>query len=304
MEEKVDKGPYATVYKGKLDNKSIAVKKVDMHLLAKVSSSDPKGVKKKIYSFLRECNKLKAVKHQNIVEFIGAFGDISDEGSILMAAELMSKNLKDYLEDKKGHLPDQKQVNICYQIALGLQYLHETKPDPILHLGLTTRNVLVNEDGTIFKVGDFGQSQLRPIPVAESTDFPDNQLFMAPELLTSAAKEGQRSLKSDIFSLGAVMLVVATQKELSKIFPVTEGQSQIKFLQADIEKVLADHPLSPVILECLRGARDARPVIDDIVDKLLYILTHKLIKSESEVTMNVYINTQQLGVTLNYDQIL
>ena len=65
-------------------------------------------------SFRRECELLEKARSRHIVEFFGVF---DKEDTILLVMELMYQTLQKYLNDHKGSLPLEKQVDICYQVS-------------------------------------------------------------------------------------------------------------------------------------------------------------------------------------------
>jgi serine/threonine protein kinase len=52
-------------------------------------------------------------------------------------------------------------LNIAYQVALAVQYLHEEAKPPILHRDVKSANVLLVDDN-FAKLADFGLSKLGP----------------------------------------------------------------------------------------------------------------------------------------------
>jgi WNK lysine deficient protein kinase len=43
---------------------------------------------------------------------------------------------------------------------MGLKYLHEQKPTPVIHRDLKCANLFINESGDLVKIGDFGLATL------------------------------------------------------------------------------------------------------------------------------------------------
>ena len=202
---------------------------------------------------------LKLAKHPNIVEFFEEIND-NDE-KVLLVMELMSEDLGSYLKSNKDNLSTLKQLDICFQITCGLRYLHEL-PTPILHRDLTPSNVLVNEEGTIFKVSDFGQSKFRASPEAYITeDAPGNFQYMPPEVFE---EDKLYSRKSDIFCLGVTMLQVATQAKPSVTRRVIKDEPEVERRKKDIAALQNGHPLRPIILECLYDSPDQRPSVSQV----------------------------------------
>ena len=93
-----------------------------------------------------------------------------------------------------------------YQIALGLEYLHNRN---IIHRDLKSPNVLIDEKDNI-KLADFNLSKYidTSSPMLSSSVARNmNPRWLAPELLTDG---GRASTSSDIFSLGVIMWEILT----------------------------------------------------------------------------------------------
>ena len=124
----------------------------------------------------------------------------------------------------------------------------------------------MNEDGTVFKLSDFGQAKFRPNPEAYLTSgTPGNILYMPPEALGDGSMQrAVYSRKGDVFSLGVTMLQVATQCSPSCGFYGVGVTPEVERRKGDLSK-LRDHQLKPVILRCLRDNRKERPSASEIL---------------------------------------
>ena len=271
LEEEIGQGSFGTIYRGKLGKKTVAIKKISRNRLERCYN-ESRDVTKTISSFQKEAEVLALATHQNIVKFYGMFGEERDGDSILLVMELMKQDLYDYLKANKGQLSIGKEIDICLQIASGLKYLHNLKPVPILHRDLAPANILVDEEGTIFKVSDFGQSKFRPSPEAYFTSkIPGNSRYMPPESFkdSPAVERASFSRKGDVFSLGVTMLHVATQSSPSCGWYGAGTIPEVERRKADLEKLQNDNPLKPLILKCLRDHPDEQPDAGQVCEKLI-----------------------------------
>ena len=264
--ECISKGDHKSVYRGKYHSRPVAVKKISDILVNRESADLEKAVE----DLRREHDILRAAEDPHIVEFIGVFNDETQEGGVLLVMELMDQTLETFLKDNRGNLSKEKQVDICQQIASGLEYLHHQDPQ-ILHRDLKPSNILLDKDGRIAKVSDFGQAKFRPSDKSHlSTQQPGTLPFMPPECLRD--DHPRFDSKGDVFSLGVVMLEVATQEPPSlivEIGTVLEVDRRAK----DLSKVPDDHPLKALIRACLKDDPKERPTIEEVHSRL-FSLSH------------------------------
>ena len=87
-----------------------------------------------------ECMNLAAtLRHSNLLPFIGA---ILEEEPIIIT-ELMPFNLKMVMD--KGPLLNHQIIGIALDVAKALNFLHQTKPEPVSHGELTNTSVLLEQ---------------------------------------------------------------------------------------------------------------------------------------------------------------
>uniref|UniRef100_A0A1X7TVG8 Protein kinase domain-containing protein n=1 Tax=Amphimedon queenslandica TaxID=400682 RepID=A0A1X7TVG8_AMPQE len=115
--EELGRGSYAVVTVGIFRGLRVAVK--SLHTL--IISNYNRGL------FSREMSIASRVRHPNLVQFIGA----TKVGNPLILTELMSTSL--YKKLQETELSNEQIVSIAQDVALGLNYLHLFKPQPIIH---------------------------------------------------------------------------------------------------------------------------------------------------------------------------
>ncbi|KAH9301599.1 hypothetical protein KI387_013182, partial [Taxus chinensis] len=131
----------------KWNGTKVAVKILDKHYY-----SDPESIK----SFRNELMLLQRVRHPNVVQFVGA---VTQNVPMMIIAEyLPNGGLSSYLK-RKGRIHPAKAVRFALEIARGMNYLHECKPEAIIHCDLKPENILL-DSGWHLKVTDFGLSKL------------------------------------------------------------------------------------------------------------------------------------------------
>ena len=246
--KELGRGAYGVVYQGKLGSRRVAIKKI--HELLR-TDADPQ-VDPIIAQFQREYEILQSAKHKHVVECIDLFSEGRDA---LLVMELMDQTLETFLAANKG-LSVSKQLEICLKLANGLAFLHQHHPQ-ILHRDLNANNVLMNKVGDIVKISDFGQAKFRPTNKKFlSTRQPGCVVYMPPESLDAEARFNN---KGDVFSLGVLMLQIATQADPSCGLIGIGVQPEVERRAADLALLPEDHVLKPLILQCLQDDLEARP---------------------------------------------
>ena len=132
-----------------------------------------------IHLFEREMNIASKCRHPHLLQFIGA---TNDEESPLFVTELMEKSLRALLEQQQ--LSETEIAVISLDIALALNYLHQKKPEPIIHRDVSSANVLLWRQGDQWrgKVSDYGTANFMQQTMTEA---PGAMIYSAPEALTS-----------------------------------------------------------------------------------------------------------------------
>ena len=255
FDREIGRGAYGLVREGEFKGRPVAVK-----IIHKAIAEE-----KVFQDFIAECKLVPALDHPNIVKSYGAFQSLTDEPVPMLVLERMEENLEQYLKRCHGSLNHNRQLEICLSIASALKFLHERKP-PLAHRDLSGKNVLIAKDGSV-KVSDLGQSKLleggNPFM---TTTAPGNTIYMPPEALKGG--KSRYSVKIDIFSLGVLMLEIATQippqVDLCGIGTVPELERR----SDDLAKLPDDNPLKTLIESCLQDNDNNRPDIGDIVLEL------------------------------------
>ena len=275
IEGEIARGAYCTVHRGTLDGKPVAVKRIHNILLEPASD-----IKRRLV----QARNLLSSDHPGFVNIIGAYYD-KQAGETMLVMELMKKNLEQYLAEVKGHLSVAEQCMMCRDIASALVYLHQQDP-PIAYCDLTSKNILISFDGQV-KLGVCDQAQQKPPGGYFDELAPGCVVYMPPETLRRGARYDE---KIDVFSLGVVMTEIATQHPPSVGLMNIGIVKEIKRRQSDLSKIPEDHPLKPIILQCLQ---------DNPVDKPNSASVLKEIKKTCPVSQRKYHSTHLLILILS-----
>ncbi|RYR64642.1 hypothetical protein Ahy_A03g010707 isoform A [Arachis hypogaea] len=166
--------------------------KVAVKILDKDSYSDPDSIN----AFKHELTLLERVRHPNVVQFVGA---VTQNVPMMIVREYHAKgDLASYIQ-KKGRLSLSK-------VLRGMNYLHECKPEPVLHCDLKPKNILLDNGGQL-KIAGFGNVRLSHISpdkakLAEPVSNIDLlSVYLAPEIYKDEVFD--RSV--DAYSFGLIL---------------------------------------------------------------------------------------------------
>ena len=199
----IGRGGYGTVYAGRYQHTTVAIKYLDFMIENTDQASNPS----------KEALIMKSLSHPNIV-FIHSYGthvEQTIQKSYIIMEYCQSGSLRHVIESRhpKFYI-DANTVNvlpavICLiSICRALSHLHESS---ITHGDLSTNNILFDSEMRP-KVSDFGLS--RPLlDGTVQTQTHGTVSFMPPELL----REGTLSSKGDVYAFGIVFYELLTGKQ-------------------------------------------------------------------------------------------
>jgi serine/threonine protein kinase len=258
--KEINRGAYGTVHEGEMNGKPVAVKKIHRVLL---ETSLQQGATTILDSFKQECALLEKADNVHVVRFHGAYYDEESQEPILVM-EKLHQNLREYLEENQGKLSVLRQLQICLEVASGVNFLHSLVPS-VIHRDLNDKNVMLTKEGLV-KVGDLGQSRLKEGNIDYfSTAQPGAIPFMPPEALKEAARYDE---KIDTFSIGVLMLEIATQQSPQVGLVGIGAVPEVKRREKDLSVLSKNHPLYSLILNCLKDNPEDRPTAGNLTQKL------------------------------------
>ncbi|CAL5053402.1 unnamed protein product [Urochloa decumbens] len=281
-ERELGRGAFGVVYRGVLCNgQVVAVKKLML-----LPGMNAKHFEIEVYHLTR-------LKHENIIRIVGYCYEIqhiliehngkccfAEVAQRLLCLEYMPKgSLRGYLSDEASGLGWETRYKIIEGICYGLHHLHdEWQPGaPIIHMDLKPANILL-DNNMVPKIADFGLSRLfSEEKTWTCTINRDGTLgYMAPEYIT----RGVVSTKSDIFSLGVIIIEIVTghrdYPDGTGISPQEFSELVLKNWRNRLEKTMGYTELSyqqikrciQIGLVCVEFDRSKRPPTSQIIKML------------------------------------
>uniref|UniRef100_A0A8D9BZA6 Mitogen-activated protein kinase kinase kinase 7 n=1 Tax=Cacopsylla melanoneura TaxID=428564 RepID=A0A8D9BZA6_9HEMI len=243
--EIVGKGSFGVVWKGRWQDRDVAVKHIETEAERK--------------AFAVEVRQLSRVSHPNIVKLYGACTvdkvclvmEYAEGGSLFNV--LHNKPAPTY---SAGHA-----MSWVLQCAEGVAYLHNIKPKPLIHRDLKPPNLLLVQGGTKLKICDFGT-------VCDQKTYMTNNkgsaAWMAPEVF-----EGSKyTEKCDIFSWGIILWEVLSRRRPYNE-PVYGSAYRIMWAihKGKRPRLLEDcpKPIEQLMTSCWSADPLVRPSMDEVV---------------------------------------
>ncbi|KAI4308065.1 hypothetical protein L6164_031180 [Bauhinia variegata] len=156
----------------------------------------------KVKAFHDELALLQKIRHPNVVQFLGA---VTQSTPMMIVTEYLPQgDLYAYLK-RKGALKPITAVKFALDIARGMNYLHEHRPEAIIHRDLEPSNILRDDSGHL-KVADFGVSKLLKVTKTVKEDRPvtcqdTSWRYVAPEVY----RNEEYDTKVDVFSFALIL---------------------------------------------------------------------------------------------------
>ena len=272
------KGAYGEVVEVVYLGTPCAAKRI--HPILEDSGSHPEE------GFRRECETWSQLRHPNVVQLLGLLYKPSVSSKLpMIVMEKMDCSLRQFVEtNRRGAIPFSVKVDVLYQVAQGLAYLHGQRP-PVVHRDLSPNNILINLGSMTAKLSDFGVAKFQIHQASRMTSLPGTPAFMPPETLPGAQppKKGY-SDRIDVFSYGGVVICTVThmwpepvpsvvqkggtlvalnemerrQKYLSH-FTAEEKRYFLDLAQRCLEFEPVDRPTSQEILGTLKNVKGTHP---------------------------------------------
>jgi serine/threonine protein kinase len=223
-----------------------------------------------IMMFFMQVEVLSAIRHPHMVLLLGA----CPEYGCLVYEFMDNGSLEDriFQKDKTPPIPWADRFKIAAEISTALLFLHQTKPEPLVHRDLKPANILLDKN-YLSKISDVGLARLVPPSVADTvtqyhmTAAAGTFCYIDPEY----QQTGLLGVKSDIYSLGVMLLQILTAKPpIGLSHKVEESIEKGKFSEI-LDQTVEDWPieealsLAKLALKCCELRKRDRPDLGKVV---------------------------------------
>ncbi|XP_017275637.1 receptor-interacting serine/threonine-protein kinase 2 [Kryptolebias marmoratus] len=214
---------------------------------------------------LKEAEVLHKARFNHIIQI---FGICNEPEFFCIVTEFMSNGSLDQLLHEKEMYPVlgwPLRLRILYEIALGVNFLHNMTP-PLLHHDLKTQNILLDSEFHV-KIADFGLSKWRQLSVSKGsgskpTEMEGTVIYMPPEEY-EPSKSRRVDVKHDMYSYAIIMWEV-----LSRRIPFEEVTNPMKIMfsvlrgnrpDTSLENLSADIPSRETLISLMTCGWTANP---------------------------------------------
>ncbi|KAL0718306.1 hypothetical protein Bca4012_067628 [Brassica carinata] len=276
---KIGEGAYGTVYKCNLHHTTGAVKVLHA------------GETQLCKQFDQELEILSRIRHPHLVILLGA----CPERGCLVYEYMDNGSLDDRLMQVNDTppIPWFERFRIALEVASALVFLHKSKPRPIIHRDLKPGNILLDHN-FVSKLGDVGLSTMvnqddaaSKLTVLKKTNPVGTLCYIDPEY----QRTGLISPKSDVYSLGVVILQLITAKPAIAITHMVEEAlgDDAEFMglldmKAGSWPISETRELAALGLRCTEMRRRDRPDLKDQIIPMLERLRKVVDKAQKSLS--------------------
>lgn len=272
-------GGFGYVFKGWLDEHSLAAAKPGSGIVVAVKKLKPEGFQGH-KEWVTEVNYLGQLHHPNLVKLIGYC--LEGENRLLVYEFMPKGSLENHLF-RRGPQPLSWAIRmrVAVSAARGLCFLHDAKSQ-VIYRDFKASNILLDADFNP-KLSDFGLAKAGPTGdrTHVSTQVMGTHGYAAPEYLAT----GRLTAKSDVYSFGVVLLeLISGRRAVDKSKSGVEqslvdwakpylGDKRKLFRIMDT-KLEGQYPqkaaftAAELALQCLNNEAKQRPRMADVVAKL------------------------------------
>jgi len=253
--EHLGSGEFGQVFRGFCRGREVAIKQLywDSNVLPEVIVSD----------LTREIESFRHLRHKRLVSFMGACLEVPN---LCLVTEYMpGGSLHHLLHVRKQRLPLLHCINMCLQLADGVQYLHSQTPK-VVHRDLKSLNVVLDMSLNI-KLCDFGLTESMDRTHITKKNNGGSPRYMAPELFDNKSKITE---KVDIWSMGCIFTEIfggpLPYEGINTLADLTR-EMLVHRRMPEIPKNIPE-PIQNIIRSCYNFDARLRPPAKQVLHKL------------------------------------
>ncbi|OWM82303.1 hypothetical protein CDL15_Pgr001877 [Punica granatum] len=274
-------GGFGSVFKGWIDEQTLAPSKPGAGIMIAVKKLNPEGFQGH-KEWLAEINYLGQLRHPNLVKLIGFC--LEDEHRLLVYEFMSRGSMENHLFRRGTYfqpLSWSLRMKIALDAAKGLGFLHSAEPK-VIYRDFKTSNILLDSSHNA-KLSDFGLARDGPTGDKShvSTRVMGTYGYAAPEYLAT----GHLTPKSDVYSFGVVLLeMLSGRRAIDKNRPtgqhnlvewakpyLTNKRRIFRVMDTRLEgqySLEQAQKAANLAVQCISNEARARPTMDEIVATL------------------------------------
>ncbi|KAF8642760.1 hypothetical protein HU200_067142 [Digitaria exilis] len=223
-------------------------------------------------AFRHELTVLEKVRHPNVVQFVGA---VTQHIPMMIVSELHEEMDLVACIQRKGKLSGHKVLRYSLDIARGMTYLHQSKPDPIIHCDLKPKHIFLDSGGQL-KIAGFGVTMVSKVGTDKVKLLNHDALVDSFSYHTAPELHRNEPFDSsvDAYSFGFILYEMV--EGLVKT-PEDSGHSvRFEGVRPSLKGKLKGYPpdFKALIEECWHPQAMARPTFSEIIIRLDKVYSH------------------------------
>uniref|UniRef100_A0A9I9D6V5 Protein kinase domain-containing protein n=1 Tax=Cucumis melo TaxID=3656 RepID=A0A9I9D6V5_CUCME len=315
-ESLIGQGGFGKVYKGWVDDKTLAPSKSNSGMVVAIKKLNAESVQgfqewqlhvstheaqinDGLGSFAdAEVNFLGRLSHPNLVKLLGFCWE--DEELLLVYEFMPRGSLENHLFGRRSSIEPlswERRLKIAIGAARGLAFLHSSEKE-VIYRDFKASNILLDLNYNS-KISDFGLARLGPAGEDShvTTRIMGTYGYVAPEYVST----GHLYVKSDVYGFGVVLLEIMTGLRAHDMNRTTEQRNLVDWakpflvkkkriknlMDAKIEGQYSSKAamrVGDLTLKCLETDPRKRPSMQEVLEELEHIEELKEIPKESKTS--------------------
>ncbi|KAG6541341.1 hypothetical protein Mapa_017283 [Marchantia paleacea] len=272
-------GGFGKVFSGILDDgRMVAIKRA--------SAGSLQGVKE----FRNEVTLLSRLHHRHLVRLEGF---CEEKNFQVLVYEFMKRgNLGTHLYGGNTKLDWYKRLEIAYEVAQGLEYIHSFADPPVIHRDVKPSNILLDEN-MVAKLADFGiskestelETHISTLP-AGTAGYLDPEYYLTRQLTPA----------SDVYAYGVVLLELVTGQVAidrkrdadNNLIEWSKKRFKLAGVTSIIDPSIADDfskdaftKVTELAFRCAQFSKSERPTMKEVLATLDPLIIPKSSKSST-----------------------